>query len=661
MKFKKYLMPFLNLPLRNKFILSVLVVICLGGIITLFIGTRLEHNTIFSLAQAKVRHDLASAWMVYHERINDIRDIVLLNAGRESVQKALLARDAVVLEKSLGRIRREFNLDILTVTDAQGIVLCRTRQPDIFGDDLSAEPFVRRSLAKETVAGTQIVGREELLKEGSDLANRAYLKVIPTPKALLPLERYEDRGMMLKAAAPVFDEQGTLLGVLYGGILLNQNYEIVDRVKDIVFKGEKYKGNEIGTVTIFQRDLRISTNVKDAQGERAIGTFVSQEVNQAVLREGKPWIDRAFVVNSWYITAYEPIRNIDNEIIGILYVGMLEKPYKDLRNSVMFRFTGMALLCTAALLIILFFITRTITSPLRGMVIATDKIAHGDLSHRVDIPFKDEVGQLAQSFNQMTENLKLANEHLIQWGKTLEKRVEERTQELKGMQDFLVQSEKLASLGKMAAGVAHEINNPLTSILINTHLMLEKLDKSHEFYESLSLIADETSRCTQIVKGLLEFSRQNPPQKVFTNINTLVERTSLLLENQASFQNIQVIKELDSGLPPVKLDKNKIQQVFWNLMINAAEAMSGGGTLTIKTQFSENKKEAEVLFMDTGMGIPKEIISKLFDPFFTTKTSGAGLGLAICYGIVEQHNGKIEVGSELGKGAVFTIRLPIQD
>jgi two-component system NtrC family sensor kinase len=279
----------------------------------------------------------------------------------------------------------------------------------------------------------------------------------------------------------------------------------------------------------------------------------------------------------------------------------------------------------------------------------------------VDIPFKDEVGQLAQSFNQMTENLKLANEHLIQWGKTLEKRVEERTQELKGMQDFLVQSEKLASLGKMAAGVAHEINNPLTSILINTHLMLEKLDKSHEFYESLSLIADETSRCTQIVKGLLEFSRQNPPQKVFTNINTLVERTSLLLENQASFQNIQVIKELDSGLPPVKLDKNKIQQVFWNLMINAAEAMSGGGTLTIKTQFSENKKEAEVLFMDTGMGIPKEIISKLFDPFFTTKTSGAGLGLAICYGIVEQHNGKIEVGSELGKGAVFTIRLPIQD
>ncbi|GAH67729.1 unnamed protein product, partial [marine sediment metagenome] len=268
---------------------------------------------------------------------------------------------------------------------------------------------------------------------------------------------YEENGMVLKAASPLIDEEGTILGVLYGGILLNQNYEIVDRVKEIVYKGEKYKGIETGTATIFQHDLRISTNVKKANGERAIGTRVSKEVNQTVLKEGKPWIHRAFVVNEWYIAAYEPIKNIDGRIIGILYVGMLEKPYIDLRNNVMIKFTGMAILCVVLLLTILFFITSTIIHPIQGVVFATNKIAQGDLDHKVEINFRDEIGQLAQSFNQMTENLKKANEKLIKWGKTLEKRVEERTKELREMQDYLIQSEKLASLGKMSAGVAHEI------------------------------------------------------------------------------------------------------------------------------------------------------------------------------------------------------------
>jgi two-component system NtrC family sensor kinase len=295
------------------------------------------------------------------------------------------------------------------------------------------------------------------------------------------------------------------------------------------------------------------------------------------------------------------------------------------------------------------------------MVLATKKIAQGDLNHKVELDYKDELGELAGSFNQMTEKLKAANENLIQWGKTLEKRVEERTKELREMQDYLIQSEKLASLGKMAAGIAHEINNPLTSILINTHLMLEKLEKRHEFYENLSLIADETSRCSQIIKGLLEFARQNPPQKASTNINELVERTTQLLENQASFQNIRIVKDLDASLPPIKLDKSKIQQVFWNLMLNGCQAMPKGGQLSITTRLTADKKYIEVQFIDNGVGIPKENLNKLFDPFFTTKGSGSGLGLAVSYGIVQQHQGKIEVKSELGQGTVFTLSLPVKD
>ncbi len=661
MFFKKTFEKFLNLPLRAKFILSFLAVICLGGVVTITLGTRLEHQTILDLAQAKVRHDLASARMVYNEKLNNIRDIVRLNSTRESVQDATKNNDRVSLGRYLARARNEFSLDILTLTDSQGKVILRAARPETWGDDQSKDPLVVRALRRETIAATQIIPREELLKEGQSLAERAYLKFIPTPKAVPRAEDHEEDGMMLKAAAPVIDDDGALIGVIYGGILLNQNYEIVDQVKEIVYKGEKYKGREIGTATIFQKDLRISTNVINTSGERAIGTRVSKEVNQAVLVQGEPWIHRAFVVNDWYITAYEPVKNIEEKIIGILYVGMLEKPYIDLRNRVMLTFAGMAALSVILLLTILFFITSSIIHPLKSMVFATNQIARGELNQKVSIDFKDEIGQLAQSFNQMTENLKKANEKLVHWGKTLEKKVEERTEELREMQDSLIQSEKMASLGKMSAGVAHEINNPLTSILINTHLMLEKTEKNHLFHEYLSLIADETTRCTDIVKGLLEFSRQEPPQKVFTEINEIIKQTLQLLKHQAAFQNIRVIKKLNESLPQIKVDKDKIKQVFWNLMINASEAMSNGGTLTITSQLSEDNECVEVMFADTGVGIPPEYLTKLFDPFFTTKGSGTGLGLAVSYGIIEQHQGKIEVKSEPGKGSVFTISLPCKD
>jgi two-component system NtrC family sensor kinase len=658
MLFKKTLEKFLNLPLRAKFILSFLAVICFGGVVTITLGTRLEHQTIIDLAQAKVRHDLASARMVYNEKLNDIRDIVRLNSTQESIQKATKNNDRVALERYLVRALNEFSLDILTLTDSRGKVIIRAARIETWGDDQSTDPLVAHALEGETIAATQIIPREELLKEGQDLAERAYLKFIPTPKAVPRKEDHEEDGMMLKAAASVIDDDGTIIGVIYGGILINQNYEIVDRVKEIVYKGEKYKGREIGTATIFQKDLRISTNVKNVSGERAIGTRVSKEVNQAVLVQGEPWIHRAFVVNDWYITAYEPIKSIEEEIIGILYVGMLEKPYIDLRNKVMLTFAGMAALSVVLLLTILFFITSSIIHPLKNMVLAANQIARGELNQKVGIDFQDEIGQLAQSFNQMTENLKKANEKLIQWGKTLEKRVEKRTKELQEMQDSLIQSEKMASLGKMSAGIAHEINNPLTSILINTHLLLEKTEKNHLFHEYLSLIADETTRCTDIVKGLLEFSRQEPPQKAFTDINEIIKRTLQLLEHQAAFQNINVIRKLDEHLPQIKVDKDKVKQVFWNLMINAAEAMPNGGTLTITSQLSEDNEYVEVMFTDTGVGIPQDHLNKLFDPFFTTKGGGTGLGLAVSYGIIEQHQGKIEVKSEPGKGSVFIISLP---
>ncbi len=653
---------FPQLSLRAKLILSFLIVIIIGGLISLKLGQRLIKNTLVGQAQKKVNYDLASAWIVFNDRLNDIKDLVSLTAARESLQESVVKGERDLILRRLERVRVMYGLDILTLTDRQGQVTVRTRNPEVTGDDQSQDDLVRQALQEKVVASPGIFPRSELLKEGEDLAAQAYMDFIPTPKAAPRLEDKETSGLMLKAAAPLIDENQEVVGVLYGGILLNRNYEIVDRVKETVFKGEKYKGRETGTATIFQGDLRISTNVTTERGDRAIGTRLSAEVKTAVLDEGRAWNDRAFVVRDWYITAYEPIRDAGGRIIGILYVGTLERPYIDTANRVMLTFVLLASLCVLFLLIILYFSTTRIIKPLQCMVAATHQIADGDLNHKVEIRSQDEIGELASAFNQMTEKLKSANKELVDWGTTLEKKVEERTRELVEMQARLIQSEKLASLGKLAAGIAHEINNPLGGVLIYTHLLLEDTDKDSGQYENLKKIVKETTRCKNIVKGLLEFSRPKEPEMVPTDIHEVLDRALAIFEPQALFQNIKVQKEF-SEVPRVIADGSQLQQVFTNIISNAAEAMAGSGVLTIRTSWEKETGLIKIEFTDTGHGIRPEDMKRLFEPFFTTKEvgKGTGLGLAISYGIVQKHQGSIEVRSEIGKGSTFTVVLPINE
>jgi two-component system NtrC family sensor kinase len=598
--------------------------------------------------------------MVFNEKLKDIKDIVSLNASREGLQEAIKNGRKDILLTRLSRVRENYGLDILTLADSNGKVVIRTRNPGITGDDQSQDEIIKKALKDGVLAYPEIVSREELLKEGEDLAERAYMEFKYTPRAAPRPENKEKSGLMLKAAASVIDESDELLGILYGGILLNRDYEIVDKVKEIVFMGEKYKGVETGTATIFQGDLRISTNVTDARGHRAIGTRLSEEVKKAVLDEGKSWNERAFVVKDWYITAYEPIINIEGKIIGILYVGTLEKPYLDTAKRVMLTFTILASLCVVFLLVILYFSTTSIIKPLQRMVIATQEIAKGDLDHKVKIKSTDEIGYLATSFNQMTEKLKAANTELVGWGKTLEKKVQERTRELIEMQANLIQSEKLASLGKLAAGIAHEINNPLGGILIYSHLLLEETKENRNQAETLRKIIKETSRCKDIVKGLLEFARPKEPEMAPADINDVVDRALSIFERQALFQNIK-IEKVYAKLPRIVVDGSQLQQVFANIIVNAAEAMNGNGVLTIKTRLDARTDSLRIEFTDTGHGIKEEDLPRLFEPFFTTKEvgKGTGLGLAISYGIVQKHNGSIEARSKVGQGSTFVVVLPL--
>ncbi len=649
------------MSLRTKIVLSFLIVIIVGGIISLSFGARLIKDTIISQAQIKVMHDLHSARMVFNEKLNDIKDIVTLTAAREGIQEDIKNNKRDVLIKKFTRIREKHKLDILTLTDPRGIVIVRTRNQDFVGDDQSQDEIIKWALKKSILAKPQIVSHEELLKEDKGLAEQAFIKFVKTPMAEDRVEDKETSGLILKAASPIIDEGNNLLGVLYGGILLNRNYEIVDRIKEIVYKGEQYKGREIGTATIFQNDLRISTNVKNKKNERAIGTRVSKEVNHAVLKEGKPWIDRAFVVNEWYITAYEPIRNIDDKIIGILYVGLLESPYIQKARHVLLAFALLSVLWVILLLIILYLSTTKIINPLREMVTATQRIAKGDLSQKVKVHSKDEIGILADSFNQMTRNLKVANEKLIEWGKSLEIKVKKRTNELVKMQEQLIQSEKLASLGKLSASIAHEINNPLGAILVYGHLLLEETDKNDAHYKNLNKIVKETSRCKDIIRSLLEFARPGELEKHSADVNEIVEKSLSVMKQQLIFQNLRLKKIFSPTIPKIKADSIKLQQVFINIIRNAAEAMDGKGLLTIRTFLSERGKYICIKFSDTGTGIQEEDKNRIFEPFFSTKDAGkgTGLGLAISYSIVDQHRGKIEVDSEVGKGSSFAVKIPI--
>jgi two-component system NtrC family sensor kinase len=498
---------------------------------------------------------------------------------------------------------------------------------------------------KHIIGSTVIIPQEKLTREGADLAEQAYMKYIPTPKEKSTFKNEETSAMCIKAAAPVFGYDGTLLGVLYGGNLLNRNHKIVDKVKDIVYHGIQYKGKDIGTATIFQQDLRIATNVVQEDGRRAIGTRLSQEVYERVLEQGLPWIGRAFVVHDWYISAYEPIKNIEGRIIGALYVGILEEKFMDMRNRVIALFLGIALCGMFLALLVSDFLARGILQPIKQLVWASARWAQGDLDYRVDTHQKDEVAELANTFNCMASSLKQRDEKLKAY-----------------TQQQIMKSERLATLGQLAAGVAHEINNPLGGILMYTHLALEDLDEKNTLQGNLNKVIREASRCRDIVKGLLDFSRQTEPRMEQADINETLERTLALIDYQPAFHNIKITTHLCDALPPVWMDAGQIQQVFANMVLNAAEAMEHRGTLTIVTKPSRDQQHVEIDFQDTGRGVAPEDRDKIFEPFFTTKDvgQGTGLGLSISLGIIARHGGLIDLISETGKGTTFIITLPLK-
>jgi len=634
-----------RLPIATKLTLSFLSIILLSSLIFTFVGIQIINNRIIAEAQERVSNDLNAAREIYQSRLGHVEDAVEFTSVRLFMADMLRGNIRQQYMDELKRFKNSEKLDLLTITDASGRVVLRVNNPENKGDDQSRDEIVGHVLrTKAPLSGTVIVAAEELTRESPALAEQAYFKFIETPMARPRSETEETSGMMLKAAAPIFDAEGNFIGVVYGGILLNRNYDIVDKIKQTVFQNVVYEGKDIGTATIFLDDLRISTNVTGNSGERAIGTRIAEDVYHRVIVEGKPWIGRAYVVTDWYITAYEPIRDVNQKVIGILYVGILEQKYTDIQKQTMLIFVGITVAGALFSTVIALWISRQISLPIRNLVAASKQLANGNLDAKVEPTSRDELGKLAYRFNQMAEALRQRDERLKEFTKRK-----------------IMESERLAIIGQLAANVAHELNNPLQGIVTYSSLLLEKDICDEPSRQNLEKISIQANRCREIIRGLLDFSRQKKPQKTLTDINALLRRCISLMENQAQFHNITIVQNFDETLPMIVVDPSQIERVFLNLIINAAEAMNGSGTLTLSTGFGINAKHIEIEVKDTGHGISMENMEKIFNPFFTTKEigHGVGLGLAISYGIVKEHNGEITVESEYGKGATFTVSLPI--
>lgn len=354
----------------------------------------------------------------------------------------------------------------------------------------------------------------------------------------------------------------------------------------------------------------------------------------------------------------------DKTILGMIDIDIsLKKIDEKLKLSGyrMIVFSAVALAMLSFLVWML--IHRFVINPVNSLINGMKKISSGDLDYSLPEMGHDEIGYLTHSFNKMAEDLQKAKKQIQELINGLEEKVELKTGELKDMQSHLVESEKLASIGRLAAGVAHELNNPLGSILIYNNLTLEDLKEENETRQNVRKAIQETLRARDIIKGLLEFARPKNLETSLDDVNDVVRRTlDLIAGNKAFFGDINLRVSLSKTPLRAFIDKAQIQQVITNLMINSVEAISGKGEISLTTGLTPDEKWIEIAISDTGCGIPEEYLGKLFEPFFTTKKEkgGTGLGLAVSYSIVARHKGKIEVRSEPGKGSTFTIRLPFQ-
>ena len=504
-------------------------------------------------------------------------------------------------------------------------------------------------------------------------------------KAQLPLLKegtIEQKGLVSRSLVPIFNQQGSLKWILDGGILLNNSTSLVDRIRNLVYADGTLPKGSLGTVTLFMGDVRISTNVPlDSTNliGRAVGTRVSKEVKQYVLQQGKTFVDRAFVYDSWYVSAYEPLHANNGNVVGMLYTGYLQWPliYRHLTNIIEMGISIMLVLLFTS--IIVYRGSRDLFLPIEKIYQVAKAVQMG-LKRRVgklDLCEGHELQILGAQFDSMLDQLEQRNGLIKLTAKELEDKVEQRTQSLHQKTEELerhiqllhqarsklVATEKLAALGELTAGIAHEINNPVAVILGNIELIqLELGDSTADVQEELAAIHLQIDRIRNITRSLLQYSRQGGVQDEVTwhHLNLIVEESLTLVRSGTKKMDVQFEVNLKAKCS-VEANRHQLLQVLVNLQMNGIHAMDDKGLLKIATDdWIDEQGEvlgAMVVITDHGCGISAQNMKRIFDPFFTTRRSGTGLGLSVSQSIVANVGGEITVESVEGQGSIFTVYL----
>jgi two-component system NtrC family sensor kinase len=585
-----------------------------------------------------VRMDLNTAHAVYIQSLQEVERTVRLMSERVSTRGEGAA---------LRRVRDAEGLDILALLGKDGRLLDGSVGSGHAGESLAEVPLFRSVvLDPRVLSSTILISHRDLERFGAELSARAAIPLIDSPQTKPTSLRQIDSGLMLAALAPVRDPGGRVRGFLFGGRLLSRDTVLVDKIMRMLYQGLRRRGRDVGVVTLFQNDVRIATTLQLAGGQRAVGTRETAQALGLGPTEDSPHVERAYALGTWYITAHETIRDFEGRPLGALFVGVLESHYTDQHKQVIIIFLSVVACGMAAALLVGYWLSRLLVKPLRSLTEAARRLAAGDLSSRARLHPGDEFGDLGAAFDSMARN--------IQRNELQVKRDVER---------HIAASERLTMVGQLASGIAHEINNPLGGVLVYSHLLLDDTPADDPRRSNLQKIAQETSRCRDIVRSLLDFARQGELQVEDADLHALIVQSLELARTQKSFRNIRIVKNFADKIPPIRLDRGKIQQVLLNVIFNAAEAMeSGEGTINVSTRPVKGEAAVQIRIRDTGCGMPSEVLSRVFEPFFTTKEvgKGVGLGLSVSYGIVERHSGRLRIRSRPGRGTVVSILLPVR-
>lgn len=648
----------MKLSLRNTQLLGYTIVVIFMGMFTIFFGVSFITETVMKEAMLKVQMDLNSAWTAYNEEKALLQMGVSLVAQHQQIRTALDSKKfSPQINLLLDDLKKKHKLDFLNLVNKEGNIIGTSGKAEAIGRKVRYDPIIEQAFLGNVTSGTSLISHENLLLKSDELAARSYIPILQTERAKPTGRTVEDRGMILETAVPILNEQNKVYGILYGGILLNRRFELVDRIRKTVFSDDYFEGKPLGTVTIFLEDTRIATNVITADSVRAIGTIVSDEVYTKVLEQGERFADRAFVVNDWYLSAYDPIKDAQGNIIGILYVGLLEKKYTAYGQDLTIKFIAIGLIALLFSVMLANYLSSKVRRPILKLVEATRNVSKGQFDTRVkEIEGSKEISELANSFNSMAESLETNSKKLLEIAENLEKAYKEA-------------DDKNRAYLEMLGFVTHELKSPLASIVFAIGSLRDRLlgpltESQENVLKSSARSADYLQstilnflNLSRIEEGEL---RLKPARlKLKENIiEPVANRLSEILADNKMEIECTIANNLE-----VVCDPDLMNSVFQNLISNAVKYGKKDSKILISSK--EVKGELHISIFNEGIGFSRNDSENMFTKFsrfssenYSTK-SGTGLGLFVTKNIINKHGGKIWAESRQGEWAKFTFTIPL--